>query len=195
MYLDEFDSTIQIDARYAGSDNFVGRPVDGYENERIAITFEAARALSMVQGSLADKGLGLKVLDAYRPQRAVDQFMRWTESPADTSTKSTYYPHLRKSDLVPQGYIWKKSGHSRGSTVDLTLVYSSGQEADMGTPWDYFGPESWPSYSDIPDSSFVLRQLLRAEMMQAGFSPLREEWWHFTLKKEPFPDSYFDFVP
>ena len=175
----------------------MGAPVDGYAANVLILTAEAATALAAVQQEVLKDGFSLKVFDAYRPQRAVDRFMRWTEAASDTLTKAKYYPNISKDSLVPQGYIWKKSGHSRGSTIDLTLVYNSGknarQEVDMGTEWDFFGPESWPSYEGVPDECFERRQYLQAVMIKHGFSPLREEWWHFTLKNEPFPDTYFDF--
>lgn len=197
VYLDKVDITIQVDLRYAGYDNFVGVPVNGYSGDRVIMTRPTAEALSRVQERIGPQGLGLKVFDAYRPQRAVDHFMRWTKVAGDTLTKSKYYPNLQKDSLVPQGYIWKKSGHSRGSTVDLTLIYTSGakkgEEVNMGTGWDYFGPESWPSYEGVESEAYAMRQLLRQVMMAEGFSPLREEWWHFTLRDEPFPDTYFDF--
>ncbi len=197
VYLDEVDPTIETELRYAGSDNFIGRPVDGYSGNRVIMTRPTAEALKRVQERIGPQGLGLKVFDAYRPQRAVDHFMRWTEDAADTLTKAKYYPDLRKDSLVPQGYIWKRSGHSRGSTVDLTLVYRGGarvgEEVDLGTGWDHFGPESWPSYRGVTPESYQMRQLLREAMLAEGFTPLREEWWHFTLGNEPFPDTYFDF--
>ena len=198
VYLDEIDPSIAQELRYAGSDNFVGTPVDGYNGRRVIMTRPAAEALRRVQERIGPQGLGLKVFDAYRPQRAVDHFMRWTNDPADTLTKAKYYPHISKDSLVPQGYIWKRSGHSRGSTVDLTLIYldgpQAGQEVDMGTRWDYFGPASWPSYRGVSDTAFAMRHLLRNAMLTEGFAPLREEWWHFTLTEEPFPETYFDFL-
>ena len=195
VYVHEVDPRIQVELRYAGSDNFVGRPIDGYKGKHTIITEPAARALKRVQDRLVSEGFGLKVFDAYRPQRAVDHFMRWTQDAGDTLTKSKYYPNLSKEVLVPEGYIWKKSGHSRGSTVDLTLIDHNGKEIDMGTGWDFFGPESWPSFTGVSDSAYAHRQLLREAMLAEEFSPLKEEWWHFTLENEPFPDTYFDFVP
>lgn len=198
VYLNDIDSSITIELRYYTHDNFVGAPVDGYTANVLILTSEAAIALAAVQKEVLKDGYSLKVFDAYRPQRAVDHFMRWTRAANDTLTKTKYYPNISKDSLVPQGYIWSKSGHSRGSTIDLTLVYksggSAGQEVDMGTEWDFFGPESWPSYKGVPDSCFQMRQYLQAVMIKHGFSPLREEWWHFTLNDEPFPETYFDFV-
>lgn len=198
VYLGTLDSTILIELRYNSDDNFVGTPIDGYESDRLILTRKAALALINVQDEVLKDGYSLKIFDAYRPQRAVNHFMRWTRDAKDTLTKAKYYPNISKDSLVPQGYIWKKSGHSRGSTVDLTLVYKSGKnewiEVDMGTEWDFFGPESWPNYEGVSDQIFEMRQYLREVMIKHGFAPLREEWWHFTLKDEPFPDTYFDFV-
>ena len=146
---------VEIDVRYFSKDNFVGERVDGYQDAKIYTTREAARALAQVQAELAAFGLGLKIFDAYRPQRAVDHFVRWAEDTGDTKMKARYYPDVEKRHLFRDGYIAAKSGHSRGSTVDLTLVsFGSGQpaELDMGTRWDFFGPKSWPA-STAPGES------------------------------------------
>jgi D-alanyl-D-alanine dipeptidase len=188
---------VVVDLRYLGDDNFVGAPVDGYAAERCYLTAEAAQALGRVQHELAHLGLGLKVFDAYRPQRAVDHFMRWAEDLDDTAMKSRYYPDVAKAHLFRDGYIAAKSGHSRGSTVDLTIVALDGGapvELDMGTPWDFFGPRSWPSSREVTPQQRANRMLLQALMIKHGFRPLAEEWWHFTLEDEPYPDTYFDFV-
>ena len=147
-----------------------------------------------MQQVLAADGLGLKVFDAYRPQRAVDDFMRWAADPDDTTMKATYYPNVDKSDLIPKGYIAARSGHSRGSTVDVTLArLTDGRELDMGGPFDYFDPLSWPSSMRVTAAQYRNRMKLREVMTRHGFEPLREEWWHFTLRSEPYPDTYFDF--
>ncbi len=188
---------VVVELRYLGADNFVGAPVDGYEADRCYVTAEAARALGRVQHELAHLGLGLKVFDAYRPQRAVDHFVRWAEDLDDTRTKARYYPDVAKEHLFRDGYIAAKSGHSRGSTVDVTIVALDGVEPvelDMGTPWDFFGPRSWPTSLEVTPQQRANRMLLQALMMKHGFRPLGEEWWHFTLENEPFPDTYFDFV-
>ena len=188
---------VVIDVRYFSEDNFVGERIDGYEDARIYITREAAGALAKVQAELAAFGLGLKMFDAYRPQRAVDHFVRWAEDTADTKMKSRYYPDVEKRHLFRDGYIAAKSGHSRGSTVDVTLVsLDSGQpvELDMGTDWDFFGPKSWPSNTEVSAQARANRMLLQALMVKHGFRVLAEEWWHFTLVGEPFPETYFDFV-
>lgn len=186
-----------VELRYLGPDNFVGEPIDGYAADRCYVTVEAARALGRVQHELAHFGLGLKVFDAYRPQRAVDHFVRWAGDLDDTRMKARYYPDVAKENLFRDGYIAARSGHSRGSTVDLTLVALDGREPvelDMGTPWDYFGPRSWPASLEVTPQQRANRMLLQSLMVKHGFRPLAEEWWHFTLEDEPFPDTYFDFV-
>ena len=185
---------LQVEARYYGSNNFLGRPVDGYEAPRCYLTRPAAKALKAAEEALAPFGLGLKVFDAYRPQRAVDHFVRWAKDLGDTKMKARYYPRVAKSVLFKEGYIAARSGHSRGSTVDLTLIdRASGRELDMGTGFDFFGPESWPSSMAVTAQQRANRLLLRSVMTRAGFRPLQEEWWHFTLENEPFPERYFDF--
>lgn len=187
---------IVVDLRYYSDDNFVGEPVDGYESHQCYISEAAAAALKPVQSELAQFGLGLKVFDAYRPQRAVDHFVRWAEDLDDTRMKARYYPDVEKENLFRDGYIAAKSGHSRGSTVDVTLVsVESGMpvELDMGTPWDYFGPLSWPASTRVSAEQRSNRMLLQLLMVKNGFRPLAEEWWHFTLVDEPFPETYFDF--
>ena len=188
---------VVVELRYLSEDNFVGGPVDGYSAEKCFVSAEAADALAGVQRELAAFGLGLKVFDAYRPQRAVDHFLRWAEDLSDTKMKAEYYPEVEKANLFRDGYIAARSGHSRGSTVDLTLVSAaSGEpvELDMGTGWDHFGPRSWPSSLEVAPQQRANRMLLQTLMVKHGFRPLAEEWWHFTLEDEPFPDTYFDFV-
>lgn len=184
----------RIEVRYATEDNFLGRVVDGYRKPRIFLTHPAARALGRIQEQLRPFGLGLKVFDAYRPQRAVDHFVRWSQDPTDAKGKAAYYPDIPKADLFPKGYIARRSGHSRGSTVDLTLVdLATSRELDMGSPYDFFGPVSAPDSSQPSAPARAHRLLLRTLMLQQGFRPLAEEWWHFTFGEEPFPDTYFDF--
>lgn len=192
--LEESAPEIRVELRYCGSDNFVGGPVDGYEKPRCLMTRPTAVALKSANAQLKPFGLGLKVFDAYRPQRAVDHFARWARDVEDTRTKARYYPDVAKTDLFAKGYIAEKSGHSRGSTVDVTLVaLADGKEIDMGTPWDLFGPASWPTSTAFTAQQRANRLLLREIMTHHGFLPLEEEWWHFTLKDEPFPDTYFNF--
>ncbi len=191
----EFLVDARIEARYAGHGNFIGAPVDGYEAEKVLLAREAAEALLAVQIDLREIGLGLKLFDGYRPQRAVDHFARWARDPEDDAMKSTYYPHVDKSELFEQGYIAEQSGHSRGSTVDLTLIsLATGEELDMGTRWDYFDPRSAPSSREVSPQHRARRMLLQIMMMKRGFAPLDTEWWHFSLRDEPYPDTYFDFV-
>lgn len=186
---------IVIEARYATPQNFMGRQVPGYQSGRLKLTRSATAALSEVQSDLSARGYGLKVFDAYRPQRSVDAFVAWCADPGDTLKKQEYYPDISKDELLPQGYIAARSGHSRGSTVDLTVIdLNTGTELDMGTPFDFFGPESHGDYSGISEAQSANRMMLKEVMVRNGFRPLPEEWWHFTLKDEPFPDTYFDFV-
>jgi len=183
-----------VELRYFSSNNFLGRPVEGYRANIVYMTVPAVRALKAVQEELALEGLGLKVFDAYRPQRAVDNFVRWAADGTDLLMKQQYYPSLNKDELFPLGYIAERSGHSRGSTIDLTLVrLDDSQEIDMGSPYDFFDPVSWPSDTSITAQQHSNRMTLRDAMLAHGFRPLDTEWWHFTLEGEPFPDVYFDF--
>ena len=182
-----------VDMRYAGSHNFVGRPIDGYEAPRCLLTQEAAAALAEVARDLAPRRLVLKVFDCYRPARAVANFVRWARDPGDTAAKHEFYPEVDKSTLFRDGYISSRSGHSRGSTVDLTLAQADGRELDMGTPFDFFSPRSWPAAAGVSEQAKANRQLLAAAMQRRGFRPYDREWWHFTLRHEPFPNTYFDF--
>ena len=184
---------LALDMRSAGSDNVVGRPIAGYEAPRCLLTPQAARALATVQSSLAPEGLGLKVFDCYRPRRAVADFAAWARDPADTRMKAAYYPRTDKADLFRLGYIAERSSHSRGSTVDLTLVRrADGAELDMGTPFDLFDEASATDFSGLTPAQARHRRRLRDAMIRAGFVPYAQEWWHFTLKDEPFPDTAFD---
>ena len=183
-----------LEIRYYSTFNFIGRRIDGYEQPAALLTREAASRLEEVSGELASKGYRLKVYDAYRPQKAVDHFMRWAEDPADIRMKPFFYPDLEKSVLIPCGYIAKRSSHSRGSAVDLTLFDMRTQkELDMGGPFDFFGEKSHPDFNGVTKKQYANRMLLRGAMLRHGFLPLKEEWWHFTLEKEPFPDTYFTF--
>lgn len=183
-----------VEMRYAGAHNFVGRRVEGYEASVCYLTREAANALAAVQAALAPQGRGVKVYDCYRPARAVADFAAWARDLDDVRTRAEFYPNVEKDQLFAQGYIAQRSGHSRGSTVDVTLVdLATGVEIDMGTPFDLFDPRSWPSDESVPAQARANRLALQAVMRAHGFRPLREEWWHFTLEREPFPDTYFDF--
>jgi zinc D-Ala-D-Ala dipeptidase len=183
-----------VDMRYAGARNFVGRPIAGYEAPVCLLTSEAATALAAVQRDLAASGRGLKVYDCYRPTRAVADFAAWARDLDDQAMRQEYYPNVDKTQLFALGYIAERSGHSRGSTVDLTLVdLANGAELDMGTPYDLFDPRSWPSDTSVSVEAQANRRALQQIMVAHGFRPLREEWWHFTLVTEPYPETYFDF--
>jgi D-alanyl-D-alanine dipeptidase len=194
VYLDQMLKSARYDVRYAGSDNFVGRPIDGYRVPRVILTREAATALAAVEQDVALSGLALKIFDGYRPQRAVDDFRRWAADPQDTRQKPPYYPDLDKPALFRDGYIAKHSGHSRGSTVDLTLIDAgTGAELDMGGHFDFFGPLSHHGSALISVQQTRNRETLRQAMLRHGFEPYSAEWWHYTLKAEPYPETYFDF--
>jgi D-alanyl-D-alanine dipeptidase len=183
-----------VDMRYAGAHNFVGTRIDGYERPVCLLTRQAATALAEVQHDLAAHGLGLKVFDCYRPARAVAHFVRWARDTADVARKTEFYPQVDKRDLFRLGYIADRSGHSRGSTVDLGLVRrAEGDDLDMGTPFDRFSRRSWPSDTSVSAAAQANRALLAAAMRRRGFASYAREWWHFTLRHEPFPHSYFDF--
>ena len=180
--------------RYYSTYNFVGARVDGYEAPVAIMTRKAAEALKKVSDDVIAQGYCLKVFDAYRPQRAVAHFVRWAKDLEDVRMKPSFYPDVDKSLLFELGYIAEFSGHSRGSTVDLTLVeIATGKEVDMGGPFDWFGELSHPDYQNITDAQKVNRTILREAMLRHGFKPLDSEWWHFTLAEEPYPDTYFDF--
>lgn len=182
-----------VEVRYAGSRNFVGRPIAGYEAPVCLLTREAATALASAQAALATSGRGLKVYDCYRPTSAVADFAAWARDLEDQTTKAEYYPNVDKARLFELGYIAERSGHSRGSTVDVTIIdLTTGAELDMGTPWDLFDPRSWPSDESVSAAARENRTALQTLMRAHGFRPLQEEWWHFTLENEPYPDTYFD---
>lgn len=198
VYLDKVIPGIQVDLRYSSHRNFLGRHVDGYAGRRCVLTRQAAEALKRVQDDLNRFGLALKVFDAYRPQRAVDDFVRWGKDLKDTKMESEHYPGVPKKDLFKEGYIAEKSSHSRGSTVDLTVVSldkpREEAELDMGTPFDFFGKEAWPDSPLVSAVHRAHRMLLQVLMQKHGFEPYSKEWWHFTLKNEPFPNTYFNFL-
>lgn len=181
------------DIRYAGSHNFVGRPIAGYRVPRCLLTQPAASALGQVARDLAARGLVIKVFDCYRPAHAVADFVRWAHDPKDQVAKAEFYPGVDKRELFRDGYIASQSGHTRGSTVDLTLGRADGGELDMGTPFDFFSPKSWTANSNVTADQHANRMLLSAAMQRRGFRPYAKEWWHFTLRNEPFPETYFDF--
>ena len=202
-----------LEIRYYSSYNFVGTRIDGYRQPTALLTRAAAEALRAVSDDVMAQGYRLKIYDAYRPQRAVDHFVRWAADISDTLMKAYFYPDLDKSVLFEQEYIMEKSGHTRGSTVDLTLFdMATEKEVDMGGTFDWFGPESHPDFCGDPASAafngdnhespsgrsitpeqFANRMILREAMVRHGFKPLDSEWWHFTLADEPYPDTYFTF--
>ena len=185
---------LHVELRYLGDNNFTGRPVDGYEANTAILTLQAAQALANVQSALATKGYGLIVYDAYRPTQAVADFVRWGGDLDDQIMKAAFYPDIPKADILGKGFVATRSSHSRGSTVDVSLVHlSTGEALDMGTPFDWFGPESDPDYSALSAEQAKNRSLLRTHMEKEGFVISSIEWWHFRLKNEPFPKTYFDF--
>lgn len=197
VYVEDVIPNIRLDVRYFGEDNFMGRRVAGYEAPRCILTREAAESLKKVQEDLNRFGLGLMIFDAYRPQRAVDDFVRWGKDLDDMKMRKQFYPNVQKEDLFKDGYVAERSSHSRGSTVDLTIVYtdrhSQEKELDMGTRFDFFGPQSWPDSRLVTPVQRAHRMLLQVLMQKHGFEPYPKEWWHFTLRNEPFPNTYFYF--
>ena len=192
-----------LEIRYYSTYNFIGRRIPGYEEPLAILTREAADSLKKVSDELMAQGYRLKIFDAYRPQKAVDYFMEWAQNMGDTLMKPYFYPELDKSILVPQEYIAEKSGHTRGSTVDLTLFdMAKEKEVDMGCTYDYFGLASHPdvqpgqpvgAYQPINQEQYDNRMILQKAMLAHGFKAYDCEWWHFTLANEPFPDTYFTF--
>lgn len=183
-----------LEIRYYSTYNFVGKRIAGYEEPIALITKEAATKLKEVSDELIEKGYRLKIYDAYRPQMAVSNFVDWAKDVNDVKMKKYFYPDLDKSVLFPQMYIMEYSGHTRGSTVDLTLFdMNTEKEVDMGGTFDYFGEESHPDYKGITDEQYKNRMILREAMLSHGFKPLETEWWHFTLEDEPYKDTYFTF--
>ena len=186
---------VVMELRYYSTYNFIGDRIDGYLEPIALLTKEAAAALKAASDEAVRNGYRIKVYDAYRPQRAVEHFVRWAKDLNDTRMKSIFYPEVSKENLFLEGYIAEHSGHSRGSTVDITLFdMAKGCEADMGGYFDYFGEISHSDYKELDEKQYNNRMLLRRIMVNCGFTPLREEWWHFTLEDEPFRDTYFDFA-
>jgi len=194
VYLKDIMPNLRSDLRYYGSNNFIGKPIEGYINPKCILSKEAASALKKVQDELERLGFGLLVYDAYRPQMAVDHMIRWSQVPEDISMKVQFYPNIDKKDLFAKGYISAKSGHSRGSTVDLTIVsLKTKQILNMGSPYDLFDDISGLETNQITKNQKSLRSLLKRRMEKHGFQSYEKEWWHFTLKDEPYPDTYFNF--
>ena len=195
VYLEDIAPSIKVELRYLSNNNFIGKPIEGYKSNCVIITKETAVLLKKIQQELLKKELSLKIFDAYRPQQAVNHFVKWARVLNDTLMKKEYYPNVAKSTLFKKGYIASKSGHSRGSTVDLTIVNTKiNKELNMGSPYDFFGIKSHPFNQSITKIEKQNRMLLRKVMVDNGFNPYKNEWWHFTLKKEPFPKTYFNFL-
>ncbi len=194
VVLTEAVPDVIVEVRYYSTYNFVGTRIDGYEEPVLLITKEAAKALLAVSNDVKSMGYRLKVYDAYRPARAVAHFVRWAKD-ADTTMKRAFYPNLNKGLLFKQDYIATKSGHSRGSTVDLTLFdMKTGKEVDMGGSFDMLDPSSHGSYvGNLTKEQKANRNILRQAMLRHGFKSLYSEWWHYTLRNEPYPNTYFDF--
>lgn len=194
VYLTDVIPDISLDMRYYGTNNFIGDRVDGYAAPVAILSAKAAEGLKRAGDILRAQGYGLKIFDAYRPQSAVDHFVRWARDTRDTRQKAAFYPEVDKSKLFVLGYIARKSGHSRGSTVDLTLVeLRTGKEVDMGSPFDFFGPVSHHGTSLITPEQTANREILKKAMTAGGFVPYSREWWHYTLAAEPYPTAYFNF--
>ncbi|MFD1774670.1 M15 family metallopeptidase [Paenibacillus rhizophilus] len=194
VYVDEVIPNARFDIRYYGENNFAGRRIAGYNAPYAILTKQAAKALKAVSDELEPKGYAIKIYDAYRPQKAVNDFIKWSKDGGDIKMKRQYYPRLDKKNLFKLGFIATKSGHSRGSTVDLTLVsIKTGKLVDMGGPHDFFGSLSYYDSPQITEAQQANRRLLKEVMNKHGFKGYSKEWWHFTLIKEPFPERYFDF--
>lgn len=194
LYVDELIEDCIVDAKYAGTDNFLGRPVCGYHQPLVVVSRAVADRLVPAAEAFRRRGLMLKIYDAYRPQRAVDDFVRWGADSADQRRKPVHYPRVEKADMFTLGYIAPKSGHTRGCAVDLTLVdRATHQELDMGTSFDFMDTRSHHGAAGLTQLQERNRALLREVMCAHGFRPYQEEWWHYIADPEPHPDTYFDF--
>ncbi|KAA5824557.1 M15 family metallopeptidase [Algibacter amylolyticus] len=194
VYVKDIIPDLGVELRYFTSNNFVGKPINSYQSNKLILTEQTAQALKKVQEALQEQNLCLKVYDGYRPQEAVNHFISWARDLNDTIMKPQFYPEVKKRNLFKSGYISSRSGHSRGSTVDLTIIDgNTGIPLDMGSPYDFFGEESWVAYPKLTDTQKANRQLLQTVMLKYNFRNYSKEWWHFTLRWEPFPKTYFDF--
>ena len=194
VYAKDSIKDLDVELRYYTANNFVGDTIDGYKSNKLIITKATAKKLKLVQDELQQQNLCLKVYDGYRPQRAVNHFIRWAKVLNDTVSKSQFYPNVKKRNLFKEEYIATRSGHSRGSTLDVTITNGdTGEPLDMGSPYDFFGQESWVNYSGVTEEQKKNRQLLQTVMLKHNFRNYAKEWWHFTLRWEPFPKTYFDF--
>ena len=194
VYLTDEIKTAELEMRYYSDNNFLGRRVEGHEAPKAILTVEAAQALKEASKILEEQGYHIKIFDAYRPQRAVNDFIKWAEDISDIKMKEQYYPNIDKTRLFELGYIASKSGHTRGSVVDLTIVDTeTGNEIDMGSGFDFFGEISHHGTGLITKQQEANRNILRDAMVAAGFEAYVKEWWHYSLSNEPYPDTYFDF--
>ncbi len=194
VYVEDMIPNIMLEMRYSTENNFTGRVVDGYYSNKAILTTVSCEALKKVQDELSAQGLGLKIFDAYRPQKAVDCFVNWSQDYSDTIMKEEYYPKVAKKDIIPSGYIARKSSHSKGSTVDLTLInLETKKELDMGSSFDFFGIQSHFYYDSLTSEQLKNREILKTTMDKYGFKYYKNEWWHYTYINGPFPSTYFDF--
>lgn len=194
VYANDIIKDLDVELRYYSANNFVGDTIDGYKANTLILTKACADRLKLVQEALQSNNMCLRVYDGYRPQQAVNHFIRWARILNDTVNKSKFYPNVLKRNLFKEEYIASRSGHSRGSTVDLTIIDgNTNRPLDMGSPFDFFGEPSWVDYQDITELQKKNRQLLQQVMLKHGFRNYAKEWWHFTLRGEPFPNTYFDF--
>lgn len=194
VFLDEILHGVRWDAKYATWDNFTGKPVDGYEVNRIAGTHALAFALREAQKQAAALGYGLLLWDGYRPKRAVDCFLRWSKQPEDNLTKEKYYPNIERTEMFAKGYVASQSSHSRGSAIDLTLYHlDTGELVSMGGSFDFMDERSHHAAKGIASMEAQNRRRLRSIMENSGFESYSLEWWHYVLRNEPYPDIYFDF--
>ncbi|MEM5565548.1 M15 family metallopeptidase [Psychroserpens sp. AS72] len=194
VYVKDIIPDLNVQLRYYSTHNFVGDTITGYKANKLILTKQSASALKKVQAELQEQNLCLMVYDGYRPQRAVNHFSRWAKDLNDTLQKQEFYPNVNKRHLFRDGYIASRSGHSRGSTLDLTIIDGNTNEPlDMGSPYDFFGKESWVDHPDLTKTQLANRQLLQKVMLKHNFRNYPKEWWHFTLRWEPFPKTFFDF--
>ncbi|WP_299525745.1 M15 family metallopeptidase [uncultured Lutibacter sp.] len=197
VYLKNVIPSIEVEMRYFGNNNFIGEQINGYSKAKAIVTKETAIALNKVQKELEKQNLGLKIYDAFRPQVAVDHFVSWAKILGDTIKKNEFYPNVHKKDLFKEHYISSRSGHSRGSTVDITVIDLSSEKKeklDMGSPFDFFGKESWVSNPNLTSIQIKNRKILQDVMKKHNFKNYPQEWWHFTLRNEPYPNTYFNFT-
>lgn len=194
VYVKDIIKDIDVDLRYFSEQNFVGDTIDGYKANKLILTIQTVEALKKVQDELQQQNLCIRVYDGYRPQQAVNHFMRWAKDLNDTINKQQFYPDVDKRFLFREEYIATRSGHSRGSTLDLTIIDGiTSEPLDMGSPYDFFGKASWVDHPDLTETQKTNRQLLQQVMLKHNFRNYAKEWWHFTLRWEPYPKTYFDF--